>query len=79
MYLTSSYPSFERARPGEYWLFINMWISLIFSLSLGIAYVLHTLCWIFSVLVTFGVLLTGISAGAGHRWAAGNRVYQPIP
>ncbi|KIM40139.1 hypothetical protein M413DRAFT_446296 [Hebeloma cylindrosporum] len=59
-YLTSSFPSFERARPGT-------------------AYILHTLCWISSVLVAFGVLLTGISAGAGHRWAAGNRFYQPIP
>lgn len=60
VYLMSSFPSFEHARPGT-------------------AYILHTLCWIFSVLVTFGVLLTGISASAGHRWAAGNRVYQSIP
>jgi len=44
----------------------------------GVAYVLHTVSWIFSILVALGVLLTGISAGAGHKWAAGNRAYQPI-
>ncbi|KAF8973280.1 hypothetical protein BDZ97DRAFT_675398 [Flammula alnicola] len=59
LYRTSSYPSFERARPG-------------------VAYVVHTISWIFSILAALGVILTGISAAAGHRWAAGNRAYQPI-
>jgi len=44
----------------------------------GTAYVLHTLAWIFSIMVATGVVLTGISAQAGHRWAAGNRAYHPI-
>jgi len=44
----------------------------------GAAYVLHTTAWIFSILVAVGVILTGISADAGYRWAAGNRAYHPI-
>ncbi|KDR75904.1 hypothetical protein GALMADRAFT_226564 [Galerina marginata CBS 339.88] len=44
----------------------------------GVAYILHTLTWIFSVMVATGVALTGMSAQAGHRWAAGNRAYHPI-
>jgi len=36
-------------------------------------YVLNGVSWILAVLVTFGVVLTGVSAKAGHRWAAGNR------
>ncbi|KAF8161085.1 hypothetical protein B0H34DRAFT_653382 [Crassisporium funariophilum] len=44
----------------------------------GAAYVLHTLSWVISIMVALGVIMTGISADAGHRWAAGNRAYQPI-
>jgi len=44
----------------------------------GIAYVLHTVSWILSIFVALSVLLTGLSADAGHRWAAGNRAYRPI-
>ncbi|KAI0644685.1 hypothetical protein C8Q79DRAFT_1011703 [Trametes meyenii] len=45
----------------------------------GLAYILNILSWVFGVLVTAGVVTTGISAERGHRWAAGNRAYQPIP
>ncbi|KAH9859051.1 hypothetical protein C2E23DRAFT_855716 [Lenzites betulinus] len=44
----------------------------------GWAYILNTLSWVFGILVTFGVVTTGISAQKGHRWAAGNRAYQQI-
>ncbi|KAF9474226.1 hypothetical protein BDN70DRAFT_908611 [Pholiota conissans] len=44
----------------------------------GVAYVLHTVSWIASILTALGIILTGISADAGHRWAAGNRAYHPI-
>ncbi|KAI0070642.1 hypothetical protein K474DRAFT_1667819 [Panus rudis PR-1116 ss-1] len=44
----------------------------------GTAYILNTLSWVLAVLVTVGVTITGISANRGHRWAAGNRAYQPI-
>lgn len=60
LYRTSSFPTFERARPGT-------------------AYVLHTMSWVFSILVAIGVIMTGISADAGHRWAAGNRAYTALP
>jgi len=44
----------------------------------GLAYVLNTLSWVFGIIITFGVVTTGISANRGYRWAAGNRAYRPI-
>jgi len=44
----------------------------------GIGYVLHIITWTLSIFVSLSVLLTGLSADAGHRWAAGNRAYQTI-
>jgi len=44
----------------------------------GIAYVLHTISWVLSIIISLSVLLTGVSADAGHQWAAGNRSYRPI-
>lgn len=44
----------------------------------GVAYVLGTLAWIFAVFAAFGVTITGMAANRGHRWAAGNRAYEPI-
>ncbi|EJD03309.1 uncharacterized protein FOMMEDRAFT_156694 [Fomitiporia mediterranea MF3/22] len=42
------------------------------------AYILNTLSWVADVLIIFGVVTTGISADAGHAWAAGNRAYRQI-
>jgi hypothetical protein len=57
----------------------STWPFVSFSyLALGTAYVLHTLSWTLSIIVALSVLLTGVSADAGHRWAAGNRSYRPI-
>ncbi|KAL0576669.1 hypothetical protein V5O48_005329 [Marasmius crinis-equi] len=44
----------------------------------GAGYGLNTASWVFSVLVALGVLVTGISADQGHKWAAGNRAYRRI-
>ena len=48
------------------------------GVDIGVAYVLNTLSWIGDVFIMFGVVTTGISADAGHAWAAGNRAYRPI-
>ncbi|KXN90605.1 hypothetical protein AN958_03845 [Leucoagaricus sp. SymC.cos] len=44
----------------------------------GAGYILNIFSWIFGLLVTLGVITTGISADSGHRWAAGNRAYRRI-
>jgi len=42
------------------------------------AYFLNALSWAFGVMIVFGVIITGVSADKGHRWAAGNRAYQRV-
>lgn len=42
------------------------------------AYYLSIVSWVVAFGISFGVVLTGVSAGKGHRWAAGNRAYAPI-
>ncbi|KAJ3777811.1 hypothetical protein FB446DRAFT_715729 [Lentinula raphanica] len=44
----------------------------------GIGYIFNTFGWIFSVFIATGVVLTGIFADKGHKWAAGNRAYRRI-
>ncbi|KAJ3757934.1 hypothetical protein EV360DRAFT_44963 [Lentinula raphanica] len=44
----------------------------------GIGFIFNTFGWIFSVLIATGVVLTGIFADRGHKWAAGNRAYRRI-
>ncbi|KAJ3989106.1 hypothetical protein F5890DRAFT_1401751 [Lentinula detonsa] len=44
----------------------------------GTGYIFNTFAWIFSVLIAAGVVLTGVSADKGHKWAAGNRAYRRI-
>lgn len=44
----------------------------------SVAYIFGTLAWVLAVLSTFGILVTGMAASRGHRWAAGNRAYEPI-
>jgi len=44
----------------------------------GTAYVLNTISWVFDSIIVFAILVTGVSAERGHRWAAGNRAYQPL-
>ncbi|PPQ98615.1 hypothetical protein CVT24_003948, partial [Panaeolus cyanescens] len=44
----------------------------------GAAYVIQTVSWISTVFITAGVMGAGLSADAGHRWAAGNRAYRPL-
>jgi len=42
------------------------------------AYVLNTISWIADVFIIVGVVTTGLSADAGHEWAAGNRAYRRL-
>ena len=76
LYRTEMFPTFDRARPGACVpIFV---VGLALTLDVGLAYVLNIVSWILGVLVTAGVVTTGISANRGHRWAAGNRAYRPI-
>ncbi|EIW83044.1 hypothetical protein CONPUDRAFT_101576 [Coniophora puteana RWD-64-598 SS2] len=43
----------------------------------GSGFILNFVSWIVGLLVGFGVIITGIAADKGKRWAAGNR-YRPI-
>lgn len=68
-----------RARPSRYVHDVAQCTRVsYFSLISGLGYVLNVVSWIFAIAVVFGVVTTGLSADAGHRWAAGNRAYQPI-
>ncbi|KAH7916530.1 hypothetical protein BJ138DRAFT_1169125 [Hygrophoropsis aurantiaca] len=44
----------------------------------GVGYALNAVSWVLGILVAFGVIITGISADKGFKWAAGNRAYSPI-
>ncbi|KAJ3923369.1 hypothetical protein F5877DRAFT_31672 [Lentinula edodes] len=44
----------------------------------GTGYVLNTFAWIFSAVIATGVVVTGVFADKGHKWAAGNRAYRRI-
>jgi len=45
----------------------------------GTGYILTTISWVSGFLIAIGVVTTGLSADSGHKWAAGNRAYHPIP
>jgi hypothetical protein len=44
----------------------------------GPALVFNAVSWVSGVLTAISVILTGMAADRGKRWAAGNRAYQPI-
>ncbi|KAJ3866589.1 hypothetical protein EV359DRAFT_36321 [Lentinula novae-zelandiae] len=44
----------------------------------GTGYALSTFTWIFSAVIATGVVVTGVFADKGHKWAAGNRAYRRI-
>jgi len=44
----------------------------------GPAYIMNTVAWVFSLLTSVAVVVTGVSANKGRKWAAGNRAYRPI-
>jgi len=44
----------------------------------GTAYVLHTFAWVSNILIVIGLIVVGLSADAGHKWAGGDHAYQPI-
>ncbi|KAJ3570375.1 hypothetical protein NP233_g4448 [Leucocoprinus birnbaumii] len=53
-------------------------VNLFEQARLGTGYVLNILSWIFGLFITAGVIVTGMAADSGHRWAAGNRAYRRI-
>lgn len=82
--VTHSYETadiFAQARPGELFLFplYVSWGDIFCPIFAGAGYVLNTLSWIFGLLIVVGVIVTGLAADSGHRWAAGNRAYRSIP
>ncbi|KAJ7647330.1 hypothetical protein FB45DRAFT_781970 [Roridomyces roridus] len=46
--------------------------------KLGSGIILAAISWVLGVLTAISVILTGVAADQGKRWAAGNRAYQPI-
>lgn len=44
----------------------------------GLGYVFNAISWILGFLVGCAVIVTGVAADRGHKWAAGNRAYRPI-
>ncbi|KAI0266805.1 hypothetical protein BC834DRAFT_823389 [Gloeopeniophorella convolvens] len=44
----------------------------------GTAWYINLVSWLFSFVVAFGVVWTGVAADKGHKWAAGNRAYTRI-
>ncbi|KAJ7497301.1 hypothetical protein FB451DRAFT_224924 [Mycena latifolia] len=46
--------------------------------KLGLALIFDAVAWVVGVLTAISVISTGMAADRGHRWAAGNRAYQPI-
>jgi len=44
----------------------------------GVGYVLNAVSWVLGFAVGAGVIITGVAADRGHKWAAGNRSYSPI-
>lgn len=74
IYRHTKFDSFEYARPSK----CNFYRVGFCSNFTGTAYVLNVFSWLFDVLIVIGVVVTGIAADAGHKWAAGNRAYTPI-
>lgn len=75
LYSKNSFAAFEHAKPGKVSLYeeLNRYSSLA-----GLGYVFNTISWVVGFLVGCAVIVTGIAADRGHKWAAGNRAYQPI-
>jgi len=59
----------------QYHVFSVMTTFSLLAIIPGTAYVLHNFVWVSNILIVVGL---GLSADAGHKWAAENRAYQPI-
>ena len=75
LYSKNSFYDFEHAKPGR--------VSLDekpgrCSPLAGLGYVFNAVSWVAGFLVGIAVIVTGIAADRGHKWAAGNRAYQRI-
>lgn len=75
LYSKNSFVAFEHAKPGK----LSLYAKLDrYSSLAGLGYVFNTVSWVVGFLVGGAVIVTGIAADRGHKWAAGNRGYQPI-
>jgi len=43
------------------------------------SFILNIISWVIDLVLAAGLVITGIYAKKGHRWAAGRRPYRPIP
>lgn len=75
LYSKSSFDAFEHAKPGK--IFLPGELDCHSSLA-GLGYVFNVISWVAGFLVGSAVIVTGIAADHGYKWAAGNRAYQPI-
>lgn len=75
LYTNNAFDAFDLAKPGKTSLCDKF--SQRSSLA-GLGYVFNAVSWVVGFLVGAGVIVTGIAADRGHKWAAGNRAYQPI-
>lgn len=53
-------------------------LSISLTSSVGPAYIMNVVAWVFSLITSAAIVYTGISAQKGRKWAAGNRAYRPI-
>ncbi|KAG6372286.1 hypothetical protein JVT61DRAFT_7726 [Boletus reticuloceps] len=75
LYSKNAFDAFEHAKPGKAFSYKrHVWYSPL----AGLGYVFNAVSWVVGFLVGSAVLVTGIAADRGYKWAAGNRAYQPI-
>lgn len=63
-------------------LIIHLWRTAAYepfeSAELSTSFYINLSSWILDLFITFGIVITGLAAEAGHPWAAGGRAYRPI-
>lgn len=75
VYNKNAFYAFEHAKPGKVSPYEKLdWYSSV----AGLGYVLNAISWVAGLLVGAAVIVTGIAADRGYKWAAGNRPYMRI-
>jgi len=77
LFRTSKFSEFDHALPSTL-IFLPCLICFLTESCLGTTFHVSIITWVVAWTIAFGVLLTGISADQGHRWAAGHRPYTQI-
>ncbi|KAG9316602.1 hypothetical protein JVU11DRAFT_2656 [Chiua virens] len=75
VYSNNTFYEFAHARPGRRPVIVKLDQ---YSSASGLGYVFNAVSWVVGLLVGCAVIVTGMAADRGHKWAAGNRAYQPI-